>query len=78
MDGALGQRGPQSRGAQDQGAIWGGFLLVTFLCPHKEKLPAVGQPPTVVFELEREARDTIQILDPRFRGDDDTSAAMTI
>ncbi|OGI50896.1 MAG: hypothetical protein A3E57_06120 [Candidatus Muproteobacteria bacterium RIFCSPHIGHO2_12_FULL_60_33] len=24
----------------------GGFLLVTFLCPSKEKSPAVGQPPT--------------------------------
>ncbi len=31
----------------------GGFLLVTFLCPSKEKSPAVGQPPTITRRRRR-------------------------
>src|SRR3989338_9438056 len=39
--------GPKARGAQGWVAPSGAaFLLVTFLWPHKEKSPAVGQPPT--------------------------------
>src|SRR3990167_1733544 len=49
--GELGERPAAARRAGDRVVFTrrsdrGGFLFVTFLCPPKEKSPAVGQPPT--------------------------------
>jgi hypothetical protein len=62
--------GSQSRGAEDQGAIWGGFLLVPFLCPYKEKEPRVQgrSHPQVAVEFARKARDTFKSWVPAFAG----------
>src|SRR5712675_79460 len=56
----------------------GVFLLVTFLCTSKEKLLAVGQPPTsgVHNSMNRAERETNRCIgnecrmDSRFRGND--------
>jgi len=54
----------------------GGFLLVTFLCPSKEKSPAVGQPPTSTRRRSRHKTSSAwgrkaHELDSRFRGNDE-------